>query len=198
MITVSRYDLVPFSFIDTVIPLPQVPKHLGKVNGCPVFGALHISVNEIGEVRTLTLTPTKAHDQCMPSLSTVSHSLRKYGHGDVELVYTDNVRGDKAELEQVFPSLRRDILPVPSSSLESLSLPDDWEIHTLSSPFQINSRLDSLMENLADIPSSASIHVAVDMEWSVDRENGIHGRIALIQLAYRKCIYLIPVCHVIF
>jgi hypothetical protein len=143
----------------------------------------------------MTLTPTKAHDQYMPTLALIPHSLHKYGHGELDLVYTDNVRGDKAELERALPALTRDVVPVQSSSLARLSLPDDWEVCTLGSPFQINSRLNSLME---DLVSNANIYTAMDMEWSVNREDGIHGRVALIQLAYCKCIYLIPVCHLHF
>ena len=58
----------------------QVPKHLGKVNGEEVFGALHTSINEYVEVRTMTLTLTKGHAQFMPALMTIPHSLCDYGH----------------------------------------------------------------------------------------------------------------------
>ncbi|GBE79021.1 hypothetical protein SCP_0202180 [Sparassis crispa] len=64
---------------------------------------------------------------------------------------------------------------------------------SLSSTYQINGRLNNLMEDLQIIPSQNSIHVAMDMEWSVDRSNGIHGRVALITVAYQRYIYLIPV-----
>ena len=171
----------------------QIPKHLGKVNGEAVFGALHTVVNEYGECRAMTLTPTKAHDQFMPALAKIPNSLRAFGHGDVELVFTDNVRADKAELERVFPSLLYNVSPVPSSSLPHLEIPQDWGIFTLNSTFQINNRLNSIMEDLQDLPPDRAIHVAMDMEWAVDRLNGVHGRVALISLAYRQAIYLIPV-----
>ncbi len=56
-------------------------------------------MNEYGEVRAMTLTPTKAHDQFMPALAEIPRSLKKYGYADVEVIFTDNVRADKAELE---------------------------------------------------------------------------------------------------
>src|SRR6266487_4754492 len=106
----------------------QVPKHLGKVDGECTFGGLHTVTNEYGEVRAMTLTATKSHDQFMPALSMIPHSLHKYGHHDVELVFTDNVHGDKAELERVFPSLLSNVSPVPRSSLPVISIPSGWEI----------------------------------------------------------------------
>ncbi|GBE79022.1 hypothetical protein SCP_0202190 [Sparassis crispa] len=114
----------------------KVPKHLGKVNGEAVFGALHTVVNEYGECRAINFTPTKAHDQFMPALSLIPHSLRKYGHTDVELVFTDNVHGDKAELERVFPSLSSQVSPVPSTSQTHLALPNLWTVVILSHTYQ--------------------------------------------------------------
>src|SRR5882762_11107247 len=92
-----------------------------------IFGSLHMTVNEQSEVRAWTLTSTKGHDQCMPSIAAISHSLRKYGHDDTEITFTDNTRGDKAELERAIPALRDRVVPVPSSSMEQLVLPDDWK-----------------------------------------------------------------------
>ncbi len=142
----------------------------------------------------MTLTPTKAHDQFMPLLARIPHSLRKYGHGDVQLVFTDNVRGDKPELERVLPSLLRDVTPIPSSSLQPLTIPPAWDITILGSTYQINHRINEIMEDLnTDKSDSARIQVAMDMEWSVDRDNGIQGRVALISLTYKQSVLLIPV-----
>jgi len=171
----------------------QVPKHLGKVGGESIFEGLHSAINHYREVRAMTLTLTKAHNQFMPSLSEIPHSLCKYGHDQVGLVYTDNVCGDKAELERVFSSLRHNVVPVPPSSLPPVSLPSNWESHILGTSFQVNSRLNILMEDLALKAPTDHIHIAIDMEWSVDHANGIQGRVALVQLAYGTCIYLIPV-----
>ena len=110
---------------------------------------------------------TKAHNQSMPALSLISRSLHKYGHNNVNLVYTDNVHGDKAELENAFPSLHKDVLPVPSSSLQAISIPDKWQSHILGTTFQVNSCLDVVMENLALKAPDDHIHVAIDnLTWS--------------------------------
>ena len=62
----------------------------------------------------------------MPVLAEIPKSLALYGHGATEVIYTDNVRADKHELEQAFPSLLDNVTPVPDhSDLEPLSLPSN-------------------------------------------------------------------------
>jgi hypothetical protein len=144
----------------------------------------------------MTLTPTKAHDQFMPVLAEVAHSIRRYGHPDVELLYTDNVRGDKNMYECVFPSLKEKVKPVvPPSSLEPLSIPNDWQTTLLSTTFQINSRLNALMDELRHISESQNLNIAMDMEWSVDKTTGIYGRVAIVSISFEKSIYVIQVCN---
>jgi hypothetical protein len=142
----------------------------------------------------MTLTPTKAHSQFMPALATIPHSLRDYGHGDVELVFTDNVRADKNELERVFPSLLQNVEPVPiSTTMECLQVPAEWRTTILESSYQISTRLNILLQSLETLPADQFIDIAMDMEWSVNRAEGIQGRIALVAIAFLPCIYLIRV-----
>src|SRR5271155_2567327 len=143
----------------------------------------------------MVLTSTKSHGQFMPALKAVDNSLQIYGHSPIEAIFTDNPRADKPELESAIPSLRKDIVPVPDpSSLEELTLPTNSVVLSLSSSFQVNTRLDSIMEHLKE---SGEIFVGFDAEWAVSRSTGIHAiRIALLSLTHKKDIYLIPVCIV--
>ncbi len=95
----------------------------------------------------MTLMPTIAHDQFMPVLSEISHSLKKYGYGKTELVFTDNVHADKAELEQVFPSLLKGVTPATTKQLE---VPEDWKeyTHVLSTIFQVTNFFNTITEDL--------------------------------------------------
>ncbi|KAG6835342.1 hypothetical protein H0H93_002451 [Arthromyces matolae] len=168
----------------------KVPKHVGKVGGEPAFGALHTAVNEYGEIREMTLTPTKSHDQFMPALAHIPHSLRKYGHGDIEGVFTDSA-ADKQALEQIIPSLLKDVVPPAATTLDSLKLPQDWSCSILKSTFQINTRLNVIMDSLSRLSEHQSIAIALDMEWSVDQMTGIQGRISVVSIAFEKCVYII-------
>ncbi|KAF8953970.1 hypothetical protein BDZ97DRAFT_2082274 [Flammula alnicola] len=164
-------------------------KRTARVGGVPIFSALHSTVNEYGEIRAMVLTPTKAHDQFMPVLAAIPRSLAMFGHGEVEAVYTDNVRGDKSELEITLPSLTKAVVPVVKTSLPLLELPSSWSKVELSTPHQINMRFDIIMNHKTP---STTVTAAVDMEWPVDTHTGIHGPVALIQIAYQSVVYLIP------
>ncbi|KAF8328650.1 hypothetical protein F5887DRAFT_897466 [Amanita rubescens] len=130
--------------------------------------------------------------QFMPALATIPHSLREYGHEDVGLVFTDNVHADKNELERVFPSLLQDVKPVPlSTSMECLEVPAEWTTTILESAYQISTRLNIILQQLDMLPADQFIDIAMDMEWSVNRTEGIQGRIALVTIAFSHCIYLI-------
>ncbi len=159
----------------------------------PVFTALHTVVNEYSEIRSMTLTPTKVHSQFMPALQALSNSLITYGHSPIELVFTNNPRLNKSELEANIPSLLKDVVPVPNvSSLWAMTLPNNSQILLLTSPYQVNTRLNSIMNS---VPDSHDFYVAVDMEWAVNCEVGIQGHVAIISMTYGEEIFLIPVCQ---
>jgi hypothetical protein len=155
-------------------------------------GGINTAVNEYTEVRSMALGLSKAHHQYVPAIAAIPKSLETYGHEPLEIIYTDNVRGDKAELEAVLPELKRDVVPVPDrSSLQTLTVPSEWKVVILSSTYQVNTRLSSIMDDLRD---GEDMYVAMGMEWAVDRINGIQGRIALVSIAYESNIFLLPVC----
>lgn len=150
---------------------------------------MHTALNEFNEVRKMTLTPTKAHNQFMPGLTEITKSLHLYGHGEVEAIYTDNVRGDKHELEHAFPSLSKGVVPVPDiSALPRLAIPEKWSRYVLSSAFQIATRMNAILDS-----SSAEIILAMDMEWSVDLSTGMHGKVAILQIAFHETIFILQV-----
>jgi hypothetical protein len=151
-------------------------------------------VNEFSEIRSLVLTPTKAHNQFMPALQSISSSLSTYGQSPIEFVFTDSPRHDKFELERNIPSLLEDVVPTPNpSTLETLSLPTGTSVLMLSSTYQVNTRLNSI---LSDIRNNEIFYVGLDVEWPVNRETGVHGHVALISLTYGEEIFLIPVSSV--
>jgi hypothetical protein len=128
----------------------------------------------------------------MPALAQISESLHAYGHNEIEAIYTDNI-SDKTELERVFPPLLKDAIPVEESRKHDLlEIPATCTVLRLSTAFQINSRLNELMECLPE-DSKSELHVRFDMKWPVDITTGIQGHVALIQIAYGTTVYLIKV-----
>ncbi|KAJ8582357.1 hypothetical protein M405DRAFT_876164 [Rhizopogon salebrosus TDB-379] len=169
----------------------KIIKRLGRVGNSPLFTALHTVVNEYSEIRSMLFTMTKGHDQYMPNLHEICASLKKFGHPEVQAVFTDNVRADRLELQRAFPSLLKDVIPVPPhSTLPPLEFPQQiWRITELSSTHQVNHRFDIIMNHRTT--ANPHVTVAFDMEWPVNLQTGIYGRVALIQVAYQNTVYLI-------
>ena len=145
------------------------------------------------ELRIILLTASKAHAHYIPALKAISKSLEAFGHDPVEVVFTDNPRADKAELEAAFPSLLKDVVPEPEqSSLEKLAIPAQFRpIDTLLPPFRGSSRCADIIQNL---PEEGDLYLGLDMEWPVDPTTHLQGPVAVISIAYKHGIYVIPVC----
>lgn len=77
------------------------------MGSAPLFTALHTVVNEYFEIRSMLFTTTKGHDQYMPNLHEISESLAKFGHPEVQAIFTNNVCTDKNELKCVPVPLER-------------------------------------------------------------------------------------------
>ncbi|KAF9231664.1 hypothetical protein BU15DRAFT_82124 [Melanogaster broomeanus] len=168
----------------------KIIKRLGKVGSAPLFTALHTVTNEHAEIRSMLFTMTKGHDHFVPNLQQISQSLKMFGHDDVQAVFTDNVRGDKDEVQRVFPSLLKDIVPVPAySDLPPLEVPSGWSVVELSTAHQVNLRFDVIMNHRNT--ENPTVTAAFDMEWPVNLDTGIHSPVSLIQIAYQNTIYLI-------
>lgn len=130
----------------------------------------------------------------MPALATIQYSLRDYGHEDIQLIFTDCVKTDKAELERIFTCLHNNVEPIPAaSSLPHFTIPSDLQPTILETPFTVTARLNYLMESLQGLPENQCLDVAMDMEWSVNITEGYQGRVALVSIAFSKTIYLIRV-----
>lgn len=110
----------------------------------------------------MTFTPTKTHNQFMPAHSAIAESLEYCGHDPLAAIMTDMHHQDKAELEAVLPSLWKNVIPVPDSqSLPTLSLPKETCIFLLSTVYQINTHLESIMNDAAKVKE---FFIAMDME----------------------------------
>ncbi|KAF9536096.1 hypothetical protein CPC08DRAFT_731704, partial [Agrocybe pediades] len=162
----------------------RVPKHLGKIQGVPVFpGGLNTGINEYSEIRYMNFASTKSQNQFIPALMAVSESLATFGHHPIKLIFTDNSRADAAAIESAIPSMTRDVVPVPNpSQINELTLPNDVSIITLSSTFQINTRFNTIIAKVSEMEKT---YVAFDIEWPVNLSSGIHravtrGRIATV------------------
>ncbi|KAJ3816684.1 hypothetical protein F5880DRAFT_1494027, partial [Lentinula raphanica] len=172
----------------------KVAKHIAQVNGEPIFTALLTVTNAKGEIRVCDFVTTKSHSQFTDALVQMRESLKLYGHQQPKVFYTDNI-ADKGMLEECFPSLLNDVVPIEKhSDLPLLTVPSKI-IHVLATTEQIDNALRAVMERL---PSSGGyIAVGFDAEWNVDfSEDGrVRGRgpTAVIQIALENEVYVLQI-----
>lgn len=81
-------------------------KHLCQYHGQNLFKGLITITNEFAEIRMQFHVVTDDHEQFRPSLIAFAKTVQAYGQPDVDLVYTDNVVGDRQFYLDQFPSLR--------------------------------------------------------------------------------------------
>ncbi|KAJ3771296.1 ribonuclease H-like domain-containing protein [Lentinula raphanica] len=160
----------------------KLAKHIAKVDGVPIFTALLTVTNNKGEIRFTG------------ALQNMKTSLKLYGHQQPEVFYTDNI-ADKGMLEECFPSLLEDLVPVEKhSNLPLFSVPADI-IHILSTVEQIDNTLRAIMDRLP--PSNGVLVVGFDAEWNVDvSEDGRvkgKGPTAVVQIALKDEVYILQV-----
>jgi len=68
----------------------------------------------------------------------------------------------------------------------------------LETPWQVNSQLETLLNNIQQRRSDDKYVIAMDMEWPVDLSTGVQGRVSLLSMALEGCVYLIPVCATMY
>jgi hypothetical protein len=138
---------------------------------------------------------TKSHSQYEIALNDMSKSLNLSGHSQPLIFYTNNM-ANKQFLEECFPSLHQDVVPVEKyGHLEEFVIPLNIPIFIKNT---INSINDAARTILEDVPQDeGSIIVGFDSEWNVEVAAGgrvmCRGQTAIIQIAYANRIYIFQV-----
>ncbi|KIK53594.1 hypothetical protein GYMLUDRAFT_250296 [Collybiopsis luxurians FD-317 M1] len=185
---------VPQFFLWDPDDLIELAKHIAKVDGVPIFTALLTVTNDKGKIRVCNFVTTKSHSQFTDALKRMWELLDLYGHKQPEVFYTDNM-SDKEMLEECFPSLLKDIVPVERhSNLPAFTLPADI-IHVLSTTEEIDNTLHAVMEHLPT--SGGYLAVGFDAEWNVDigEDGWVRGRepMAVLQIALKNEVYILQI-----
>lgn len=174
----------------------QVTKHVARVGGEQVFTGLFTLTNHLAQIRLCNFVATRSHSQYESALILMQKSLELYGHQQPCVVYTDNM-ADKHFLENAFPSLREDVVPVEKyANLKPLDLDEfGFKILPKDSTQSIN---DAIATILDDVPlDDGFIAVGFDSEWNVELSPQgfvVHsGRTAVIQIAHKRQVYVLQV-----
>ncbi|KAK4698809.1 hypothetical protein P7C70_g7460, partial [Phenoliferia sp. Uapishka_3] len=184
----------------------KIVKWILQLAGVMIFAALLTVVNQVGEIRSINLVPTKAHSAFASALLKLRKSLHIFGHPQPLVFYTDNVAGDSQFLRESFPSLNLNV-----------KTPSKWEdlppflLSPTSPPIIIDtfneaeSVLQFILEQTSDNLEALPEVVGFDAEWAVTLVYGAQGvivsskrgdRVALVQLAWRKNTYLFQLAKI--
>ncbi|KAG2204310.1 hypothetical protein INT47_009352 [Mucor saturninus] len=136
----------------------KIIKHMGKVNGVSTIAGLFTVLNEYGEIRMQLLVLIKSHNCLRPSFQNMMDSYRKNF------------------LEEVIPSLTRDVVHVtpshrelitrnnPYSSFPIATIPTDVPVTALLTQQEINSACDTIFGKVDG--GTSKLHVGFDIEWT--------------------------------
>ncbi|KAJ7890219.1 ribonuclease H-like domain-containing protein [Mycena leptocephala] len=188
-------------FVNGVDHSFKVAKHIAKVNGEQVFIALLTVTNEKGEIRVCNLVATKSHSQFELALTRMAESLRRYGHAEPAIFYTDNM-ADKEFLERCFPSLRNGVVPVEKyAHLPALEISPNVGVCVIKSRSEIDTAMRTILQDVPDDSDNdpRKIIIFLDSEWNVEiSDRGYltgRGQTAILQIGYKNMIYIIQVCQ---
>ncbi|KAH9478811.1 Werner Syndrome-like exonuclease [Psilocybe cubensis] len=169
----------------------KVNKHIAKVDGVPVFTALFTCMDS-KYIQGQALTLTKSHEERSGPLQQIAKSVKRYGHDNPSVMYSDDPVKDKPLLYSAFPELFEDLMPTAAAhGLTALDLPDDIKVSWLASWDVTESTLAALLSSL-DSDSERYLCVSLDAEWNLSRKIGV----SVIQIAPHSLpnvIYVIPV-----
>ncbi|KAJ6536482.1 hypothetical protein DFH09DRAFT_1091442 [Mycena vulgaris] len=146
----------------------KVNKHIAKVDGVPIFGAMWTCMSGF-YIRAQALTLTKGHDE---RLGPLAASAKLYGYSDPAVVYSDDPVKDKSMLLTAFRTLGEKLTPMAAAhGLKSLCLPPSVEVTFLGAVDLAESALSSLFAPL-DLDPAENLCVSLDAEWNISRQVG--------------------------
>ncbi|KAJ7754059.1 hypothetical protein B0H16DRAFT_1833181 [Mycena metata] len=174
----------------------KVPKQIMKINGESVFAATLTVTNEWGEARILVFVATSSHSEYESALLDTKKSLELYGHSQPEVIFTDNPAADKPFLENIFPSLTKDVVPVvKDSGMELFIMPNDISVRVSYDLAAIENEIAKITHDINIQDATDKLVVGFDAEWNVDTASGTTHPTAIIQIAYKTWVNVFQIAH---
>ncbi|TDL21010.1 hypothetical protein BD410DRAFT_804659 [Rickenella mellea] len=140
---------------------------MSKLDGVPAFAGLFTIVNELEQIRYQAFVPTKSLQHVRAAFEGIAESLKKHGHPETYLGFTDNVPTDAPFVTKIMPSLARNVVPVLStefSDLPAASLLEHIDVLVLDTFEAIESACLFLLDNVK--AEDKKIFVGFDTEWN--------------------------------
>ncbi|KAK4700876.1 hypothetical protein P7C70_g5367, partial [Phenoliferia sp. Uapishka_3] len=170
----------------------KITKHIASYGGIRMYAGM-LTVQSKFEIRQQLLALTMGHEECTVLMEGIANSMRKYGHSEPEVFFSDNPSKDKSLILSAFPSLGKGLAPMAAAhGLKELAIPASVKISTLTSISDVERLVGCIVSPLLDINRPAAhVLVSVDAEWNLSRTVGC----SLLQVAPHDMpeqIFLIP------
>lgn len=148
-----------------------------------IFSGLFTAVTETNQIRLQNFVFSKSLDEISPSLKNLGNTLQKRGHKKILSVCTDNCCKDRSIVTEAFNSVTESI---ESQKYPFFQLPQNVQIIQVTT----DAELDQICPVIINSSESQSIILGLDAEWNWSENSG-RGKVALLQISYENCIYLI-------
>lgn len=137
--------------------------------------------------------PSKSPEHQRPMLRTLKSNLTSCGHGQPEVLFTDNVPADAPTFTKELPSLLLRVTPPEPPNplkLPMATIPSDFNKIVLNNAAAMNAALMPILQDAAD---GGNVVLGLDAEWDF-LHSKYQGPIATINISYKKMLFLLQVC----
>lgn len=155
----------------------KISKHIQKVGDAKLIDGLHTGMNEYGEIRLLHFIQSTAFSDKEESLKNYNLTANAYKILP-EVLFVDNCCSVRSSYEKALPSLCKNL-----KTWKLLPLPEDVVYSKpKSSPDEINTLLQPIVDHLRKTPDKKFMHIGLDTEWPINYGVGVESKIAVIQI----------------
>ena len=177
----NRVSMIPVQHLK----IDHSHKVTGRIrfDGVKIFSGLFTAVTETNQIRLQNFVFSKSLDEISPSLKNLGNTLQKRGHEKILSVCTDNCCKDRSIVTEAFNSVTESI---ESQKYPFFQLPQNVQIIQVTT----DAELDQICPVIINSSESQSIILGIDAEWNWSENSG-RGKVALLQISYENCIYLI-------
>ncbi|KAJ7195718.1 hypothetical protein B0H12DRAFT_1169101 [Mycena haematopus] len=168
--------------------------------GEPIHSAMYSTVNTDEEVRAYAFTLTQSFPPLREVYERMQIELRRHGHSQTQLMYTDNPRAERKFHESVNPSLCEGVRHIVLDPFKDLPpfKPSGVSINYFSSQPAIDSACDGILETLSSLPPGETLIISLAIKCSAEALNMIQVRFSekayVFRVAQMKSKAHVPAC----
>ncbi|KAJ6465338.1 hypothetical protein C8R45DRAFT_939546 [Mycena sanguinolenta] len=159
--------------------------------GEPIHAAMYSIVNSDEEIRAYAFTLTQSFPPLREVFERMQAELRRHGHSQTQLMYTDNPRAERKFHESVNPSLCENVQHIVLDPFRDLPpfKPSGIPVSYFNSPTAIDSACEGILENLSSLPPTETSVISLAVKCTPEALN-------IIQVSFSEKAYVFHVTQI--